>query len=321
MAGVLRGRVDWGKTIDEQGHHEYTISFLVETTRDDDGPGIVDQTPRLPRIGAAWSYGNETDPWAFKLPRRTIRPMLTKEKGNYWTVDDIFSTKPPGGGKGRCQDQKIENPIMEPPRLRGGFNKLRKEGTHDRFGKPMRSSSHELLKGKAVEVDDNRPTVSVEINSLILPLALYAPIVDAVNDRELWGLQARMVKLSNIEWTRLYYGTCTAYYTTGYELEVNWDKWNIRAVDSGTKVLIGHGASNDQGLVKLNPDDIDPTTNKPKHLNPKNFEVYKDINGENTRVFLDGQGRPHLNSEEPYNLEYEYYTEANLLLLGIPAVL
>ena len=52
--------------------------------------------------------------------------------------------------------------------------------------------------------------------------------------------------------------------------------------------------------------------------NPTHFEVYQDVNGENTKVFLNGEGEALENGDSPFEIPVEYYQESNLLALGVP---
>jgi hypothetical protein len=59
----------------------------------------------------------------------------------------------------------------------------------------------------------------------------------------------------------------------------------------------------------------------PDSTNPQHFIRYKDRNGENARVLLDGAGIPIEDGATPVYRDVEYYPESNFLLLGIPLTL
>lgn len=294
MAGVLIGRIDWSGQRDKEGHRDYKIRWLVNSLYAD-GPAVVMNTAGLPAVGATWAFGNDVDAWAFCWPNWKMTPIITKEPNQYWIVEQHFTTKP----LKRCQDTDIENPLNEPDRISGSFTKFTREATHDRNGDPIKSSSHEQIRGSVVERDDNRPNVTIEKNLVTLPLSTFAPMIDTLNDAPLWGLPARTIKLSNASWQRQLYGTCTFYYTVSYEFDVNYDTFDKTLIDEGTKVLACGG---------------DPTK-------PEDFVVYKDINGENTRVILDGNGEAWDGVGTPGEIDVEFYNESNFLLLGIPTSL
>jgi len=123
-------------------------------------------------------------------------------------------------------------------------------------------------------------------------------MVDTLNDRPLWGLEARKIKLSNVSWERLLYGTCTFYYKVTYEFDIRMDDdgFDRKLIDEGTKELKPGGDPND----------------------PRDFQVYKDGNGENTRVLLDGAGKALTAEADPFEIDLKYYKESNFGLLGLP---
>jgi len=314
MTASVFGRIGWGASFDDQGNREYDIEWLVNTSHPEEGPGVVANAVGLPTIGARWEFGLDSDPWAFCRPSLSISKTLgpKNEPGYWWAVGQKFSTKPIT----RCQDAKIENPISEPPDISGSFVKYTREISKDRHGKAVRTTSHEMIRGAQAEFDANRPTVSIKMNTLFLPTTIFAPFIDAVNDAPLWGLETGMVKLSNASWSRHFYGRCSVYYTASYDFDISFKGWKRKVASEGTKVLIGWGGS---GQTQLDPDAIDASTGEANYKNPKNFEVYKDVNGENTRVMLDEKGRPVADGDLPYEIEIDHYEPKNLLELGIPS--
>lgn len=297
MAGTYLGRLKWSLNRDSDGHREYSVTHRVRTSSAGDGPAIVMSTAGLPAVGSTWTQGNDNDPWAFCLPTMTVTPRVTAEPNQIWSVEQKFTTKP----QNRCQDTTIEDPLDEPDRISGSFTKYTREAGKDKDGEFIRSSSHEQIRGSSVERDDSRPNVKIEKNLATLPLSIFAPMIDRVNDASLWGLSSRCVKLTNVSWARQVYGTCSFYYTVSYEFDIQYDNFDRDIMDEGEKVLSKGG----------NPDD------------PRDFEVYKDRNGENSRVILNGAGEPWdgTGTDGPGNILVQLYHEANFLLLGLPASL
>lgn len=289
------GRLDWSMSRDKEGHRTYKVKWLVQSHSVFDGPAHALVASGLPAIGSSWSQGNDYDGWARCYPTMQCNYVSRNERGMFWEVEQTFSTKP----LTRCQDTSIENPLQEPDRISGSFVKYTREIEKDKDGDAIKSSSHERIRGSMVEFDANRPTVTIEKNVLVLPLSTIAEMVDTVNDASMWGLEARKVKLSNVSWSRELYGTCTFYYTVSYEFDCNYDTFDRKVWDEGTRVLTKGG----------NKDNV------------KDFELYKDINGENTRVFLDGNGNALGDGEDPVEIDIEYYEESNFTTLGIPTVL
>lgn len=286
---IYDGQTSWEVSRDREGHREYLIKHRVKTTDPAVGPFEVLNAPGLPRPGDFWNFDQDQDLWAYCLPDAKAKPEFDNEPCTEWTVEQTFSTKPPDPKFQRCNDQRIDDPILEPQKISGGVSKYTEEATHDRFGRKILNSAHEVVRGAHVEFDRGRPTVRIEQNVPLLQASLIYSMQDCVNDRPLWGLPKRTVKLSNISWERKYYGLCYAYYTRTFEFEVNYQTWDRELLDEGTKVLKGYwdiGATEEYVLENI-------AGQPPKADNPSHFIRFKDRNGENTRVILDGKGEPY----------------------------
>lgn len=298
---VLQGRVGWGSGRDKDGYRTHDVTWQIKTPTVHTGPAAIYFTPGLPVVGATWTdamQGLDVDDWCFCWPECTIKvapQQKENEPGVLWHLTQTFTNRP----LSRCQDFQIDDPLNEPPDISGSFVKYTREATEDMDGNPIRTSSHEIIKGKAVERDDNRPTVSIAMNTLDNQLGSFALMIDTVNDGSLWGLGPRMIKLSNVTWRRKLYGSCTFYYTTTYDFDINYKTFDRYLLDVGTKVLIAGG---------------DPT-------DPRDFVAYKDKYGENARVALNGAGVAVGAGENPYRFLVKFYEESNFLLLGIPTSL
>lgn len=320
-ASVHGGPLTWELTQDDEGHREYHISHLVVTNYGD-GPLTVLTASGLPAVGSYWAFGNEIDTWAYCLPKCNVRFYKRQDedgKHQWYRVDQTFSTKPRND---RCQDQSIEDPLMEPPRLSGSFQHYQKEAMKDRFDNLLINSSHELIRGAAIEFDESRPEIHIEINYLTLDLALLCSYMETVNASPLWGLPARCIKLSDAPWERKVYGKCCYYYTVSYNFQINAvldendtlvSGFDRKIVDSGLKALSGHLDPTSGSWTLDNIGGVAPDPDNPNH-----FVQYKDLNGENTRVLLDGTGKPLVDTSNPYYWDIEKFPNANFLLLGIP---
>lgn len=319
---------------DEEGHRTYMVTHIVRGAAGSDGPAEVMQCAGLPAIGDTWSMlnGNDVDVWAWCTPymKVTIHQAREGDPVEYWAVQQKFTTKP----MKRCNTAQIEDPLSEPQKVSGSFVKYTKEVYKDRFGRWIRSSSHEQIRGPQVEFDSNRPTVRIEQNVLSLGLSTFSQMVDTVNDSTLWGLPRRCIKLSNVSWERKLYGVCTYYYTRSFDFDIDYNTFDRTVPDEGTKCLNGRWATEDEissGITGWVLVDVDGSP--PDKTNPLHFVRYKDRNGENARVMLDGNGLPAdtdvatnvsgsgttTNDSGPAaTIGIEYYPESNFLTLGIP---
>jgi len=286
---IIGSRIDWSGTRDAEGHREYKVEKLIKASDSEDGPAMVLQTPGLYLPGAVWEEGNDFDPWAWCRWTSEAKRYSPKggEKGYFWTVEQIFTNKPLPFNMQRCNDFQVDDPLLEPQKVSGSFVKMSKEATHDRFGKPIVNSSFEQIRGEKVEFDENNPTIIIEQNVPFLQFSLFAPMVDTVNDRTLWGVGNRQIKLSNASWEKKYYGYCCPYYTRRFEFEIDTDGFDRNILDEGTKVLRGKwnnvtGAWDLQQIAGADPD----------RFNPTHFMKAEDRHGNPISVILDGLGKP-----------------------------
>lgn len=325
---------------DLDGHRTYNVSYKLQGTPGDDGPYDVMQCPDLPQTGDTFggtgtALGQE-DTWAKCHPDMVVRPLSQKdgEKVAHWIAELKFSTK----AVKRCQDTQIGNPLEEPQKISGSFTNKTEEATYDRFGKPLKTSSHEQFRGAHVEFDRAVANVKIEQNVPTLGLSSFTSFINTVNSSTLWGMPKRTIKLSGISFERKLYGVCTYYYTRSFEFDVDAKTFDRYLLDEGTKVLCGHWATEADvaaGKSGWILDTIEGET--PDADNPQHFIRYKDRNGENARVILNGAGLPADttvfgtgsgggSSGTAIETEYGYrkvekYAESNFLLLGIPSSL
>jgi hypothetical protein len=304
-----------------EGAREYKLISRIQALTTD-GPAQVMYASGLPMVGSYWAFGGDVDPWAYCTPALTITPEITGEPNKYWTVEQTFAT--PTGGKGptRCQDANIEDPLLEPPKISGAFNRYDERVEFDRNGARIKSSSHEQITG--LTMDGTRPTVVFEWNSPILDLAGMAALINTLNDRSMWGLTSRKIKLNGITWSRQMYGLCNYYYTKRFEFEVRYDGFDDdKILDTGFRCLKGvwvppAGTSN--AAPTWDQDDDADKDDSTHFIRVKDY--LDDPNP--MRVPLDGNGGRLTDPTTPVFIPggaVEYYDESNFLAYGVPSQL
>lgn len=286
LQGTFR---EWEGETDAEGHRTYHVVFVVEADATD-GPFNVMRCPGLPLPGSAYTtLKNDIDPWAYCLAERSAKPKLAKQGDltNIWLVPVTFSTKPPA--RQRCQDNPIEDPLLEPPDISISYNRYSEEATHDRFGFPITNSAWEPLRGPQVEFDNNRGVIKIKQNVASYQQGVLLPssMIDCVNDRPIWGIGTRCVKLSSAPADRKFYGHCSVYWARTCEFEVDLRTFDRDILDEGNKVLHGkwNTTTGEWELINIGGSPPDP-------FNPEHFDQFKDKNGENCRVVLNGAGLP-----------------------------
>jgi hypothetical protein len=286
MAATLLGPIDWGGTIDNEGFTDYKVTYRVKCLPTD-GPATVLSCPGLPVPGSSYAVMGDSNIWAFCKPDRTATPQNSEDKNTFWKVEVTFTT----GWTKKCASALVTNPLLEPMEISGSSNKYTEEITRDRHGSKILTSSHEQPRGPQMEFDKNRPQVSVKQNVPDLQVALWAPMIDTVNDAPLWGMQKRCVKLSSVRWERKYYGACSIYYTRNFEFDIRAETFDREIMDEGTKVLNGRWVGGTWELRNVGGVPPDPGT-------PAHFIRFKDRQGNYARVILDGHGKPYLNKQD-----------------------
>lgn len=297
MSASVTGMYGWHLEVDEDGYRDYTADWKVLTTSPLDGPQTVMNASGLPVIGAVWDFGNDSDPWCFCRPNMAYASVTVGEPDVTWKVRQTFSNRP----LKRCQDVSIENPLMEPFRISGAFGTYSFEASQDKDGRSIKTTSHEIIRGSIVEKDGSKPTVSIGFNTTSLPLTLFASTMHKVNDATLWGLNARCVRLVGVNWEKLMYGVCTSYYSIDYDFAIDYNTFDRKAIDEGTKILAPGGTASD----------------------PRDWMLYKNPNDdEKDTVIYDATGQPWDGTPGDENyIDVKLYQQTNLLTLGIPSSL
>lgn len=229
--------------------------------------------PDLPLPGSPYQFTPpvaESDEWAWCTFGADVEPVVQGENCEYYDVTFTYTTRPyvgqtgvgwpatgegnpggggapPGGEPTRCNDQQIQNPLLEPVKIHGASTTYTEQGQEDRFGRPIRNSAHQLVKGPNNEWDANRSGFTVEQNWPTLDYPLCKKLENRVNQDPIWGFPARSVKLSRFTWRLNLWGTCFFYFTRIFEFEVRTKE--VRIV--GTT---GLAAACDQDPLDIQPD-------------------------------------------------------------------
>lgn len=294
-AELMPGQRTWSMRRDSEGHREYDITHLVKVNNPLDGPYTVMNCPGLPQPGDAWQFDEDADQWAWCQNDLDVSVHPDVKEGSparFYLVRQRFSTKCPTNG--RCNDDQVNDPLLEQPKVSGSFAKDKVEGTQNRFGADIQNSAHESIKGPSNEWDESRPIIKIEQNvSTFEQVAAAIAMRDHVNDAPLWDFDRRQVKLSNVTWDRKTCGSCSYHYVRTLEFEVNFETWDRDVLDEATKVLTGHwDRSGGWVLEAVGIEDDDVTPIYPDPGNPAHFMRAVDRRGNPAKIILDGHGLP-----------------------------
>lgn len=286
MVCTVLGPIDWQSKVDADRHREHKVVWRVRGETGD-GPYAAMSADGLPTPGSSWSLLNDVDPWAFCQAEMSAKPDQPRdgERGVYFLVEQTFSTK----NKRQCAEHKIEDPLLEPPKVSISTETKKEEARYDMFNLPINNSAHELIRGPQVEFEKTTSVVNIEQNVATFEQAFVLPnsMLNCVNDAPLWSLPPRCVRLADLSVDVKYYGMCNVYYTRKLKFAVNPNTWDRDLLDEGTRVLNGHW-DNDTGEWVL--DNI--AGKVPDPANPKHFKLFPDRAGNPIRGILDGFGKP-----------------------------
>lgn len=349
MATVIQGGpIGINLKMDKEGNRVFSVTFRVRGDYTD-GPLAALATPGLPATGDPWTFGNEIDPWSFCKIEGGVEPEISDEPNRFWKVTKTFvSAGKDKDSTKRCKEQQIDDPLLKPQEVSGGWVKYMEEAVQDRNGTPILNSAWEQFHGPLIEFDANRDVVRIKQNVPDLQLALCESFKDVLNDAPLWGMPARCIKVSNFSWDKAYYGNCYAYYVRSWEFEIRTARdpvtndvisgFDRDLTDEGSKVISGQWFFHQPTktwhwkIIPLDPaDQAVATVDNPDRNNPSSYIRFKDRNGDVAHVILDGYGYPAGASLDPPispvtggtggppgKIHIEKYDEGNLLLLGIP---
>lgn len=224
MSCWIVGGPRWGVgKIDQDWHRTWPVTFVVQTDDMADGPAVAVQTPGLPIQGDIYVVGNEVDIWAwFRAGPTTITPDRDKGGNQFFYITYEATTRPasvggPGGrdDKGerkKCADQRIENPLAEPPAVSVASVAEQQEQDYDKDGRAFMYTSFEHIKGKDATFDRCDQQVTIEMNVLDAERTITQSFMELLNNAPLWGFPERCWKLVDWSADRKLYGLCGFYH-------------------------------------------------------------------------------------------------------------
>lgn len=286
-ATVTNHPVDWDIQTDEEGYRDYNVKWEVAADLGA-SPDAVMMATGLPLPGAALTAIGGSDPWAFYQRKGSARLKAGDKTKKRWDVTTVFSNRPIK----RCSQASFEDPLSEPPKIKGGFNRFQKEVREDSDGNAILNSSKEPITG--IQRDNNRPTLELEMNVAWLDLYILGQYIDAVNAYEWWEQEPRTIKCCSFSWEYVLYGLCYRYFHCTFGFELNPETWDFRILDQGNMVLVP-GA------------------------NPPQYRRAKDTFEETVRVLLDGNG--NATTEATYLDPIEVYQALDFSVVGWPVTL
>lgn len=151
-------------------------------------------------------------------------------------------------------------------------------------------------------------------------------MVDTLNEDTLWGLAARKIKLSNVSWERLMWGTCEFYYKRAFDFDIRFDGWDRDVAPMCTKAL-GHWntlySEDAYWILEGNVDD--PADFKRFFCKgvkataaAGSLDAVERQMGQPAKCILNADGSPWEGEGDEPIIHVEKYDESDFTLLGIP---
>lgn len=287
----IKSSISW----DPEQHRQYTSIWQVITDDNDDGPWTVIQAAGIPAYRSSYSFGNDTDPWAWchSISAELVENAAT---GRKWYVTTVHSTKPAT----RCADVRIENPLDEPLRVSGSFVQFTRAATKDNEDHAIVNTVDEPFV-PPVEVDDSRKVLVLEKNTPTIDISQWTDYSDTVNSTGIWGLPVRTVKLNQWRFTVEYQGTCSPYISNSWEFHINLQTWDFSILNAGFRYLPAGASAPDYKTI------ADYTDNQRHQPTPLS----------SASAIVDLQGNPGA----VHYRDFRIYREKNFTLLGLPSTL
>ena len=291
MAVVDINAIEAEGSITEEGSREYTVTLEVITSATTDGPYTVLSNSSLPYRGQTYSYGGETDPFAFLKRLGGCKLKSADQTRKVWRLQAYYSTL----GSKEDPNNQPGNPLDWGWKIKGRITGDRKPVHKDKDDRAIQNSAEEMF-DPLPELMSPNVVLDMQKNTATLSLETWWTYQGAVNNADVWGLgAARKARINSWTWDIVYTGGGGSYFSNQFEVEIRRDKFQFEPLDQGYRKKTG---INGDGTAKYEPILING------ELPSK--EVPLDGNGAvllagQPLVFFDGQGA-HPN---PFKLEDE----------------
>lgn len=288
-AEAVTAPYDWSKESTEEGDEIYTVKWKVNTTSATDGPDVAWTAAGLPIPGSSLAIGSTINPWAFFQGKGSAKLVNVQANRKLWDMTTVFSTKPIR----RCSSGRIDDPLLEPHRVKGSFAQSMEEALEDKDGNPIDNTVYQRFKGPQVQIPRSRPVVELEMNVAWINLAWMAEYADSVNSNVQWGQPIRTIKCTVGPWERVLYGTCYYYFVVRFTFELRHETWDLSLPNLATRYRL-------------------------TGTNPWKYAAYKNEDEENTEGFVDSDGYKTATANF---LDFRVLKEKDFSVVGWPASL
>ena len=223
---------------DEKFHRTYTSVYQViaDTT---DGPVAVANAIGIPSYGSSFSYGNETDFWAFCKSVSVdhagrIKDPQTSVERQKWLLTVTHTSVPSDTDPGKSRD----NPLLDTPVVGGSFQQYIKNAYRDKDGDPIVNTAKDPYIPPPT-IEDSYDTLTISFNTAFLNLSFRAGFRNTVNSSAIWNLGVRRVKMMQWNYRVLYAGSGMKYIRNDFEFLISYREHPTADVVTGNTNEVG----------------------------------------------------------------------------------
>ena len=200
--------------------HEFTREFIVRTNNGDDNAIVVKKGQGVPRIGDSFGSGTDAICQEVAAERDLDNNMVWHVTVNYLSLEPDEHDEQ--------TNEKINNEVMQPPKIRTGFIKYQKPAHTDVYGNPVVNSAGDPFTPRPMR---EAKTLWVEVSRYehdsdgLISANRYC---DTVNADTFWGCMPGTVKLADIRGERLALQTAYGwfyYWRVMYLFHFRRDDW------------------------------------------------------------------------------------------------
>ena len=213
---------------------QYGRSFNIITDSDLDGPQTVRYAAGIPRAFDPYVEADgKYEPYALcshvEITQNAEIPRL-------WHAEAHYSTGSGQDGKNQ-KDPTKEN--KDPLQRRAGISfdtvKFQRALEKDLTGRCIRNSAGDPF-DPPLEVDDSRPTLTIERNEASFNNVVFLAYQDAVNNDVFFGFNPGCAKVDKIG-VKEQFEKNQLFYRVTYVFHFRYDGWRLRPLDRGYRVF------------------------------------------------------------------------------------
>lgn len=247
MSVTAVNQIDSTCTESDDGTIEYDVTLEAITDAISDGPRTVLAHASVPKRGATYAFGGDTDGYA-SCRSRSLSYRSKDETRRLWAIKLKYSTKGSSQNPTDSAGGTPTDPIDWSWKCSGDTWQRLQAPDFDRNGRALANVVGEPFLPPP-ENELHHPLITLTKNHPTLSLTVWSEAQGKVNSTPTWGLDARRIKLREWRFTEHWIGQDVMYFSNTLVVEIKPDGFFFQPPNMGHREFIG----------------VDPATGKPKH--------------------------------------------------------